>query len=516
MTNNPQWRFPEEQYWYPLAPRQHPKSPPSVGIFDEPTRCVRVNAEWWSHVSGVIALLSDPDAWTGTDEEKKIAEHQINLLLGETDNCGVEDIRVQGCILQKLENGVWVDVADLTACGGGGGGGVSALTVTTYNPAETAQKNGTNTAYDSAVNRDVVHNFTRSKALIQYTIAARNQTAGEQSSYRIGIPATGGVTVASRNEGKVTGTDFREVTFQAVFDNIPSGNRQFWVEAMTTAGGTWAIQSNFVATVVIIEYENADDLYVTANRIFNRELQYKIAGVWITATDSLATILNGIESIAVSAQNTANNALTQATNALSVANGAVSVNNTQNTRLTNIENDIGDINLSISQLNTTVADHEARIAALEAAISSDEGWAGYKFGQITHITAAPGFGYSSILNSYNNSIGGWIPNGSNIAEIFAANAMRFGACVHVRVSVQTLAGFSGNLFVSVNDEPFEALMLQSSSSGANAFTWLNVTPRNDTAMKIVVRNIAGNTNWLLKGVTYLCLVINPFTGDLFT
>lgn len=114
-----EWRFPEEQFRYPLVPRKHPRTPPTSGVFDTPYRCLKVNADWWSHVSGMIAVLADPDAWLGTPEEVDAAILQINLLLSagieECEVAGITAIRYQmtedpAQRLQYLIDGEWVDV----------------------------------------------------------------------------------------------------------------------------------------------------------------------------------------------------------------------------------------------------------------------------------------------------------------------------------------------------------------------------------------------------------------------
>lgn len=77
----------DEQRYVP-TPRRSPLPAPSVGIFEEPTRCVQINKEWWSHVSGMIDVLSSPELWEGDSEEQTRAIREIAALLA-TENCGM-------------------------------------------------------------------------------------------------------------------------------------------------------------------------------------------------------------------------------------------------------------------------------------------------------------------------------------------------------------------------------------------------------------------------------------------
>jgi len=141
-------------------------------------------------------------------------------------------------------------------------------------------------------------------------------------------------------------------------------------------------------------------------------------------------------------------------------------------------------------------------------------WAGYKFGQITHIFSAPSFGYYSPSNVYQESAPiGWLPDGSNQVEIRLTNGMRYGAAVHARVTAAVHGGSGYLFYCSVNDGD-EQQMVQSSTSGNNHFAWLNIPTDNTTEMKIVVRNALGGAIWTQTGVTLLFLVINPLTGVL--
>jgi hypothetical protein len=76
---------------YTPTPRRNPRPAPIVGIFDEPTRCLKINLEWWSHVSGMIDALSSDELWTGDDEEQARALREIAALLAY-NNCGDDSV----------------------------------------------------------------------------------------------------------------------------------------------------------------------------------------------------------------------------------------------------------------------------------------------------------------------------------------------------------------------------------------------------------------------------------------
>lgn len=50
-------------------PRPYPLVAPATAWDDLPTRCLTVNAEWATHLLGVIDRLLELDVWIGTDEE---------------------------------------------------------------------------------------------------------------------------------------------------------------------------------------------------------------------------------------------------------------------------------------------------------------------------------------------------------------------------------------------------------------------------------------------------------------
>ncbi|KKN01198.1 hypothetical protein LCGC14_1130120 [marine sediment metagenome] len=63
---------------------------PTVGIFDEPTRCYQINHEWAAIIMGLVSLLTEIRMWQGATDEGFPAIREVQkFLLG--GNCGVID-----------------------------------------------------------------------------------------------------------------------------------------------------------------------------------------------------------------------------------------------------------------------------------------------------------------------------------------------------------------------------------------------------------------------------------------
>ena len=79
----------ERLYIKPYAPRIKPSAIPEPGIFDDPVRCLKVNAVWASHVIGVLQALDQPDTWVGDDDQIFDARQQIRELIEsfKSENC---------------------------------------------------------------------------------------------------------------------------------------------------------------------------------------------------------------------------------------------------------------------------------------------------------------------------------------------------------------------------------------------------------------------------------------------
>lgn len=77
------------------APRQNALVAPSVGIFESPYGCVKINKQWLSHVAGMIAVLLELDAWQGNDDGYVARQEIYKLLAALEDDC--EDIPMPCC-----------------------------------------------------------------------------------------------------------------------------------------------------------------------------------------------------------------------------------------------------------------------------------------------------------------------------------------------------------------------------------------------------------------------------------
>lgn len=76
---------------HPYDPRVNPLPVPEVDICAGPVHTICINAEWWSHLSGMVARLTYRDAWLGTDNEVHDAIESIYKILNvgkPTMSCG--------------------------------------------------------------------------------------------------------------------------------------------------------------------------------------------------------------------------------------------------------------------------------------------------------------------------------------------------------------------------------------------------------------------------------------------
>lgn len=83
-----------DEFRYAPTPRRDERAAPETGIFDEPTRCLRINLQWWSHISGMIDVLSASDMWSGDDIEKTRAIREIAALLAYNE-CEDEEMTAE-------------------------------------------------------------------------------------------------------------------------------------------------------------------------------------------------------------------------------------------------------------------------------------------------------------------------------------------------------------------------------------------------------------------------------------
>jgi len=100
---------------FPLIPMR----PPSEGAFVSPASVMVMNDAWWTHLAGVMAMLTDPRAWIGTPTEVETAIDQVELILEQGGTLPqVTDIRVVDCVLQAkyYNSDEWTDVFDISTC----------------------------------------------------------------------------------------------------------------------------------------------------------------------------------------------------------------------------------------------------------------------------------------------------------------------------------------------------------------------------------------------------------------
>lgn len=92
---------------------------PSVGIFDEPTRCYKINKQWAAIVMGMVSWLTEIAPWYQAENEDYEPIQQISLFL-EGSDCVSFALRQKpdnGCILQQtLDGEIWTDVFDFSLC----------------------------------------------------------------------------------------------------------------------------------------------------------------------------------------------------------------------------------------------------------------------------------------------------------------------------------------------------------------------------------------------------------------
>jgi len=103
-----------------LPLRQMELIPPSVGIFDEPTRCYEINEEWAKIVMGMVGWLAEVAVWRdATNEGYRAIEEILRFKVG--DNCMKFELRqnpTNACLIeQSLDGGeTWITAFDLSLC----------------------------------------------------------------------------------------------------------------------------------------------------------------------------------------------------------------------------------------------------------------------------------------------------------------------------------------------------------------------------------------------------------------
>lgn len=387
---------------------------------------------------------------------------------------GVQNLRFLNCNLeQQNADGLWTIVdgwenwLDCVPSGGGGGGSaiVSAIVYVMSIAANFAT--GSATFVDTGFS--VSHNFTKSKALIHID-AAQIDNSTTNNSYvqaRLDGLAPSGMG-SSESVGRNQGVDRRETACSAVFIDITPGVHEIGLYARS-GGATATVRGTGDANVVIVEFDDASQLFVEDIRIQGNEIQKKIGGVWLTVSESLASILAGITAIANNAASAASAAQSTANNALNVANGAVTINNQQNVRLNEIEDDIDDINLSLGQINLTLENHETRLDTLEAIdFSGQEFWSSE-------------WNFLASSNEWTSSLGtwvsgqGWVQNGGTTMTFVGTSQQVFdGRISHIQIKFRKVSGGFGTLTLQVAGEDSFSVGQLSGSNNLNT-DWFRIS-----------------------------------------
>lgn len=99
MTSKPPFTDPQlDWYYYVASPRKTALPVPSSGIHDAPLTCIAVNLDWWSHISGVLDILTNQYVWTGTDDDVYRAVKSISDLLKLSEGCVLTCDDVLSCV----------------------------------------------------------------------------------------------------------------------------------------------------------------------------------------------------------------------------------------------------------------------------------------------------------------------------------------------------------------------------------------------------------------------------------
>jgi len=276
----------------------------------------------------------------------------------EQPDVGISNIRFDeaSCELQILVEGEWEIVPgwenwlDCVPSGGGGGAGGGALATTHKQDLGAATVTSTATSAAAVTGSSFNHTFTKSKAIVICHAYVQHSGASAVCQIRCNVASA---TYDDNSYQQWIGTNLRVLAMANQFSAISAG-----VHAISltwfTSGGTMTMNNSSLPQFIILEFDDASELFVQDIRIVDGELQKKIAGAWIPVTESLADLLDAIAAAAAAAQVDANTALTQNIAQQTQINTAVTVNNLQNTRLDVIENNIDDIDLSIAGINAAI------------------------------------------------------------------------------------------------------------------------------------------------------------------
>lgn len=356
---------------------------------------------------------------------------------------GIQGLRFVDCNLEQQNSDGswsvvtgWEDWLDCVPTGGGGasGGAVSSRTVSVR---LTGTLTNTLTTYAT------ITSFAHTPQHTKMLVICANQYLSHSSS-------TGHAKCAlffdsnqglDANQPGMRGTAAQQVEVSDRWENLTVGvSHNIELKFAREEAGTASAHSVSDLMFTIIEYDDAADLFVEDIRFVasTKELQKKIAGVWVTVTDSLAATLNAIQTTANNAAAAASAAAAAASAAQTTANGAVTVNNTQNTRLNNLEADVDDLQLSVAQHNLDIASLDSRLDAVEGlqtVLAFGGAWA-----WLHDFTVANG-GYTAAAGTYSAG-NGWVSSGGNINLTYGIEQIVENQITHAEIEVQINSGVS--------------------------------------------------------------------------
>lgn len=96
--------------------------PPSTDLLDNPVRCLVVNAEWMSFLSGQVERLAFHEAWEGDHTVRSDAIEKITQILSMMGECGlITDLRqspTNACVMEYSKDGgdTWLEAMNFHEC----------------------------------------------------------------------------------------------------------------------------------------------------------------------------------------------------------------------------------------------------------------------------------------------------------------------------------------------------------------------------------------------------------------
>lgn len=426
----------------------------------------------------------------------------------EAATVGITDIRFNEgtCNLEVLNDGVWGVVSgwenwlDCVPSGGGGGGSAN-FKSTIYSFELPANQDTTSTTLVEAAGSNQAHTFTYPNALI----IAQGQflnTGGTNIAFEVRV---NDVASSPQRLNRMGGAAGEVLHHTGNFEGITTGvsaQISMWFRAQPS--GTARIGNGTQMRYTILEYANASDLYVEDVRIVGRELQKKIAGAWVTVTDSLATILNGIETLAINAQTTANSAVSVNSSQQTQINTATTTNNTQNTRLNALEASQATQDGQIDSLNIVTANHGTRIGALEvsmAVLDNQE----FFYKEWSFLSSASG--WSSPTASWVSGQG-FVGSGAFRMQ-YAATTLNDNRVTHMKLFIRRMSGGFGTATIEWVNTPDFAVIRMSGGTLLN-HEWVKVPNQTNqpNLADFLISNFSGEMR--IEGIKLLGRGLNLF------